>query len=747
MEKANNFNFKDKIINGKSEDKEKLIISFNNLVLCIKKYSPYEILSHINTFFKMTLLNVKTEYHLGEDSMELKYTLELVQMIMSCIPINEYKNEKMEEKDIYEIINLGNDIFELKTIISFAYTFEMFDEESDKAQYIFESITGTEITGKRYDIFEIQHYKDLFIPLKDYFENTYKFQIDMFFSGIDKLKKKFMFGLNDSQSKMRVLMDNIDINNLTDLDKEIFANTLDEVFGLKLQNVSEITGWPNTFVDLFTYNLGDNIFSLENITFEKILDLHKNINKKPVIKIDDNYFYLVISRLLDNLDRIVLKDLYKQNKKLIKEVADTCENLVGNYIKEIINDADILTSNFYKSDGKMCENDVLIFFDNYLLIIEVKSGSFTPDVALNNFASHLISLKKLVEEASSQTNRFYETLKNNQTLDIFNSNNKNSKKKCTINLNDYKEIFKIVVTLEGFNEIEARADKIGILDLSKDIIVCSLDDLKVYSDYFKNNPTQFLHYMTYRRMATNTKGIELFDELDHLGLYIEHNCYPVTADNLMEEPINHILWESPREDLDLYYNGKYIGGDWIVDKPIQKIPYRLSEMIDFVNHNLIFKNVSSISYLLDLSGNQKEELFKNIEMFINYYINSGKIKYAFVRNHFNNLVFLSCIVNNNDFDESIVFDDIYANMKITNSEEANVLFLYYDGNKKLVNITYTLLTSKDEKFSSEKIDEIVEMIKIKRFEKRNYSNKKNKIGRNELCPCGSGIKYKKCCGK
>lgn len=22
-----------------------------------------------------------------------------------------------------------------------------------------------------------------------------------------------------------------------------------------------------------------------------------------------------------------------------------------------------------------------------------------------------------------------------------------------------------------------------------------------------------------------------------------------------------------------------------------------------------------------------------------------------------------------------------------------------------------------------------------------------KIGRNQLCPCGSGVKYKKCCGK
>jgi len=29
----------------------------------------------------------------------------------------------------------------------------------------------------------------------------------------------------------------------------------------------------------------------------------------------------------------------------------------------------------------------------------------------------------------------------------------------------------------------------------------------------------------------------------------------------------------------------------------------------------------------------------------------------------------------------------------------------------------------------------------------NSTIKKKKIGRNEKCPCGSGLKYKKCCGK
>ncbi|WP_417401992.1 SEC-C metal-binding domain-containing protein, partial [Hominenteromicrobium sp.] len=30
---------------------------------------------------------------------------------------------------------------------------------------------------------------------------------------------------------------------------------------------------------------------------------------------------------------------------------------------------------------------------------------------------------------------------------------------------------------------------------------------------------------------------------------------------------------------------------------------------------------------------------------------------------------------------------------------------------------------------------------------RTYVRSGEKIGRNEPCPCGSGLKYKKCCGK
>jgi uncharacterized protein len=50
------------------------------------------------------------------------------------------------------------------------------------------------------------------------------------------------------------------------------------------------------------------------------------------------------------------------------------------------------------------------------------------------------------------------------------------------------------------------------------------------------------------------------------------------------------------------------------------------------------------------------------------------------------------------------------------------------------------------------IDNVVDMyfhwleIRHAQFGREPATPPKTKVGRNELCPCGSGLKFKKCCG-
>lgn len=43
--------------------------------------------------------------------------------------------------------------------------------------------------------------------------------------------------------------------------------------------------------------------------------------------------------------------------------------------------------------------------------------------------------------------------------------------------------------------------------------------------------------------------------------------------------------------------------------------------------------------------------------------------------------------------------------------------------------------------------QLLEQVFDQSMQKRNLTRKRNSIGRNDLCPCGSGLKFKKCCGK
>jgi len=47
----------------------------------------------------------------------------------------------------------------------------------------------------------------------------------------------------------------------------------------------------------------------------------------------------------------------------------------------------------------------------------------------------------------------------------------------------------------------------------------------------------------------------------------------------------------------------------------------------------------------------------------------------------------------------------------------------------------------------ENILTIEKMVEIKKQYNVDNTATSNKVGRNEPCPCGSGKKYKKCCGK
>lgn len=102
---------------------------------------------------------------------------------------------------------------------------------------------------------------------------------------------------------------------------------------------------------------------------------------------------------------------------------------------------------------------------------------------------------------------------------------------------------------------------------------------------------------------------------------------------------------------------------------------------------------------------------------------------------------MTSIYGEDNIDVNILVKNTYANMYLSKCEKVLSVFLYYSSDYKIKKIDFKMLTSDDKEAKSTEIMNMAEYLRCK----RGLRLEGNKIGRNELCPCGSGKKYKKCC--
>ena len=86
-----------------------------------------------------------------------------------------------------------------------------------------------------------------------------------------------------------------------------------------------------------------------------------------------------------------------------------------------------------------------------------------------------------------------------------------------------------------------------------------------------------------------------------------------------------------------------------------------------------------------------------------------------------------------------------ANLLRDKDDDRCLIDIYFNEQNKIEKIDITKFHKKDILDTElDSIKQLSDSIARNRFIQFNRNHKK-KIGRNDLCPCGSGLKYKKCC--
>lgn len=746
-ELKNNYN---NIVNDVNEKVKEIR---DKVLLC----DPILLLSFSADIGMLNFTNTFSEVQMPSDGMPIVRATEYIQSIYISSP----KNEKIDyEQDpsiiFYEILMNIEELHQLIRNFYLHWGAVLEDYYHDEKKEIINAIVEEQmlylVRGNRYQVFECEYFEKLLSIHNDILEKLFGISSNEVISGIKKLQYSLTQGKLDAFNKVSHIISEFDSNN--DNKEEFFKEHEDEgrefydkFFGTQLRNVIGVTGWPEKFVDELSWeqNSAPEFFNQQNYPGWPIIDLP--IFKRPFIKIDGVSYCFDYYSFMDNFYRVLQKTItrlepsYQWSK--YQQIAS--ETMVEDVFKSILSSCSTYTSNYYPikdSLKDLAENDLIVVYDDTLIIVEVKAGSFVYTPPITDFDAHIKSYKNLIEKADWQCKRTEDYVKKNDIVNLYDSKHK---LKATIDMKKINSVYTMSVTIDNINSVAAKAEKLKYLELKSNAISIAIDDLMVYREYFES-PLIFLHFLQQRSLATQNPKLALNDELDHLGLYIKHNCYNFQTEFIPKKTnINFIGY---REELDDYFCKLYHPKLNPI-KPVQKMPQLILEIINYLEINLVENRSYIANYFLNFSTEAKEQFCEKIEYILN---RQKKMKLAipFHANGTGNSLKYTCFVNQNgivETDEKNKRKYALACLSWNKDDYRYLIELDFDKNNKLGRVSLKKLTNQDINVDEkEEIKKLGSQIAEKRFNEFKKTHK-GKIGRNQLCPCGSGKKYKKCCGK
>lgn len=536
---------------------------------------------------------------------------------------------------------------------------------------------------------------------------------------------------------------------LTDLNIKEF----DKVYNIDYYDVEKITHWPIKLINDLTFSNGEavNFFNREH--YAGWYQVEMPYIEKPFIFIEGRSCIFTLNRFLDNFYRIIQQSIFSHGdnykERWNSNQKEVSENLPLEMIKDILPDAVIYSNNYYRQDdGNWAENDGIVVYHNVLFLIEVKAGKYSPRSVLLDPSSHENAYKDLIEKPVSQLDKIIRRLNELGELSICDERHI---EKLKIIKKDYKYIFALAIPLDALNEVAlAYNNKYNNQSDSFVKAVIDFDDFYAYYCFFKTKPSLFfLHFLKERTMPLKIKNFKNTDEMNNLSYYIKYRHLNNTLNNIN----NHNIIKKHEQTMVIIPPDYDELSDFFFDFPDGTAP-RLN-ITNFI-YDLIAaldkcKDANKIDIALSILDLDDDNLKK---------IEGGSLE--ILRRQERNKKFSSILLDVNsdkDFAPILLFCNS-TNQEYATRQKIIIQTCAMAEARNLDALQYLLLKFENEKIISADCGKIAsnniinknkEYLKAVNHIKNTIKVQSNlpskKIGRNEMCPCGSGKKYKYCCGK
>ncbi|QAZ41063.1 hypothetical protein C1M51_17445 [Methylibium sp. Pch-M] len=628
------------------------------------------------------------------------------------------------------------------------------------------------VTGEQYQNHQVQALRELLAPQTGAVQRLYGLSSEQLCDELAKIWHSLTKGLAEAF----VAMDEFRKKSLAALDTDIKAGIAEgddpgellrasivrhgleteqnRAVGLfllyDLFDLQKVTNLPPAFLEDFSWAPGqDGEFFAEGPFKGWPLRVWP-IHRRPFLKLDGRYYCFDQSGLFDHFYRQLEKRVFAEDPRLkqtwIDARKEVTETLPFEYLQQLLPGATCFTEIYYwlaeaGAAAIRYEADGVLAIDDHLFIVEVKSGSFTYTSPATDVDAHVQSIKNLVSAPAKQGNRFLRYL---QTADEVPLLDQAGNETGRLRLKDYRQVTVCAVTLDPFTEIAAQVQhlsSIGVDVGNEPVWSLSLDDLRVYADIF-TNPLEFLHFVQVRREAFKSSILQLDDELDHLGLYLQHNHYPQHAADLRGGGRARLQFLGYRQEIDRFFAARLADPD--LPSPLhQKMPAGMTALLEFLRASGKRRRSAIAAFVLDVGGDWRDRMFNTIAQ----ELERAEAKQPRPFSTFGDVRLTAYAFTPRwprpSADETR--DHARAIMVMHDEPERVLLELSYDDAGALVDAEWEFLRRADiNVFELPKLQARGEALREARLQKAIATG--GRIGRNEQCPCGSGKKFKKCCG-
>jgi len=684
----------------------------------------------------------------------------------------EYDENKIGKGTIQEIGKLLDDFKKLTATWKLSNSFRKIQGKTSKEDIdnaLFEAnliTTSGTMRGYSYYIPTEEIDIEIFTPYNKFLNETVGFNVASVKCFGNAVKKYY----NDKILEFRENITEV-VSNETNAD--------DETFGIELFKALH----NYSYYDIFFFSADDIIAidkSIDKVSLEKFLDYFSvvpgydlnnnyryfndtNIFKEhPIIKIYSKYlvfnFQMILWCIKDRFEETI-KSNGKIWNKYNKSKSDYLECTTLNLFEKIFPRAVVYSSLYYSAlDGKRCELDGLILYDNCILLVEAKSGIFSK-AARNGGVKRLKKvIENNIEYAAHQAHRAKEYIEKSEAP-IFEDEHK--KVVLKLEKNGFENIYSINVTMEYFAELTVnlkQVQNLGYYEFDTFPWSVSLSDLKVISDFIQF-PNQFLHYIYFREKFNNKVFVQsnfkhMF-ELDLFGFYLYEESQDLDSyfiDEVNESVITYNMYcdtafctDSKTPDFSSLYNYYYnnITIEKTLELPSKKYNLEYYHMVrqleEYCDQGKGYTNIAI--KLLDVDNQTQSKIIDVIHE-MQYKSKQKNIaerkSFPYMHGNFDDkATFGITIITGYQKDRSTLLLDLQAicvkNRYQYQYPEWLGLCCFVDHTEHLVN---NFVLVRDDTKSAAWLDDILKAI----------PKTKLKIGRNSPCPCGSGKKYKKCCG-